>query len=105
MFSATIQEPEEETNRFRKYIWALTNSAKLGQPTLAALKRIEKDPARLLAALQGALQSRNIETLRLVGVVADDRLKVLPSELAHRAFAQVSSDAKRMIESLSSAKK
>jgi hypothetical protein len=104
MFFATIQEPEEETNRFRKYIWALTNSAKLGQPSLAALKRIEKDPARLLAALHGALQSRNPETLRLVGLIASDRLKTPPSELARRAFAQVSSDAKRMIEGRSSAK-
>jgi retron-type reverse transcriptase len=105
MFSATIQEPEEETNRFRKYIWALTNSAELGQHSLAALKRIEKDPARLLATLLGALQSRNVETLRLVGRAADGLLRVQHSEVARRAFAQVSSDAKRMTEGLSTAKK
>ena len=105
MFAATIQEPEEETNRFRKYIWALTYSAELGRPSLAALNRVEKDPARLLATLLGALQSRDIETLRLVGRIADDRLKARPSELARRAFALVSSDAKRMIEDLASAKK
>ena len=105
MFVATIQEPEEETNRFRKYIWALTYSAELGRPSLAALNRVEKDPARLLATLLGALQSRDIETLRMVGRIADDHLKSPSSELAHRAFAQVSSDAKRMIDDLSSPKK
>lgn len=105
MYAATIQEPEEETNRFRKYIWSLTNSAKLGQPSLAALNRIEKDPARLLASLLGAIRSQNIETLRLIGRIADNHLKAQPSELARRAFAQVSSDAKRMIEDLASAKK
>lgn len=105
MFSATIQEPEEETNRFRKYIWALTHNAKLGQSNLAALNRIEKDPARLLASLYGALQSRNIETLRLVGRIADDHFKSLPSKFTSRAFTQVSSNAKRMIEDLVSAKK
>lgn len=105
MFSATIQEPEEETNRFRKYIWALTNSAKLGQTNLATLRRIEKDPARLLATLHGALQSRNIETLRLVLRSAEDRLKAPSSELTRSAFAQVSSDAKRMVEDLVSVKK
>jgi len=105
MFSMTIQEPEEETNRFRKYIWALTFSVKLGQPSLAVLKRIEKDPARLLASLHGALQSRKIEILRLVREIADNRCKVPPSGLARSAFAQVSSDAKKMIEDLSPAKK
>ncbi len=105
MFSATIQEPEEETNRFRKYIWALTNSAKLGQQSLAALRRIEKDPARLLATLLGALQSRNVETLRLVARIADGHLKVPQAELARHAFAKVSSDAKYMIEELSSIEK
>ena len=105
LFSATIQEPEEETNRFRKYIWALTNSAELGQQSIAAMKRNEKDPARLLATLLGALQSRNVETLRLVGRIADGRQKVPQSELARHAFAKVSSDAKYMIEELSSIKK
>ncbi len=105
MFAATIQEPEEETNRFRKYIWALTYSAELGRPSLAALNRVEKDPARLLATLLGALQSRDIETLRLVGRIADDRLKARPSELVRHAFAWVTTDAKRMIEDLASAKK
>jgi hypothetical protein len=105
MFAATIQEPEEETNRFRKYIWSLTNSAKLGQASLATLNRIEKDPARLLASLYGALQSHNLETLRLAARVADDHLKSLPSEFTRRAFAQVSSDAKCMIEDFAPAKK
>lgn len=105
MYAATIQEPDEETNRFRKYIWALINNAKLGQQSLAALKRIDKDPARLLASLLGAIRSRNIETLRLIGRIADNHLKTQPSELTRRAFAQVTSDATRMIDDLSSAKK
>ncbi len=102
MFSATIQEPEEETNRFRKYLWALTNDAKLGQSSLAALNRFEKDHARLIAILHGALLSKNIGTLHLVLRIADEHCKVAPAELVRRAFAQVSSDAKQMIESLSS---
>jgi hypothetical protein len=104
MFSATIQEPEEETNRFRKYIWALTNDAKLGQPSIAALNRYEKDHARVLANLHGAMLSRNIETLHLVLKIANLRLKVTRSELAHHAFTKVSNDAKLMIESLTSKK-
>ena len=105
MFSATIQEPEEETNRFRKYIWALTNSPKVAQQSLAVLKRIEKDPARLLAALFAALQSRNVETLHLVGRIADGHLRDPQSELSRLAFAKVSSDVKYMIEELSAVKK
>jgi hypothetical protein len=105
MFSATIQEPEEETNRFRKYIWALTHNAKLGHPSLAALRRAEKDPARMLSTLHGALQSRNPETLRQAAVIADERLKSRVSKLAGQAFIQVSTDAKRTIEELSSIKK
>src|SRR5205823_9264929 len=31
MFAATIQEPDEETNRFRKYLWALANDPTLSQ--------------------------------------------------------------------------
>lgn len=99
MFAATIQEPEEETNRFRKYIWALANDAAAGQQTLAVLRRIEKDPARLLVVLSGALQSRNVETLKLVVQIADERSAGAESVLAREAFERISVDAKRMIES------
>ncbi len=105
MFFATIQEPEEETNRFRKYVWALTNSSKLGQPSLAVLRRIEKDHARLLVSLHGGLQSRNPETLKLVTQIADERLKDVKSELARQAFEQVSVDAKHMMRDLEKARK
>lgn len=105
MFAGTILEPDQETNRFRKYIWALANSPELGQQTLAMLGRIENDPARLLAALYGALQSRNTETLRQVAEVADERAKSQVSRLASQAFIQVSADAKRMIDALAKPRK
>jgi len=100
MFAATIQEPDEETNRFRKYIWALAHHPTLSQRTLAVLGRIEKDPARLLVSLRGALQSKNLETLKLVAQIADQRLSDAPSELARDAFKQISTDAKLMIADL-----
>ncbi|MCG6534101.1 MAG: RNA-directed DNA polymerase [Syntrophales bacterium LBB04] len=100
MFAATIQEPDQETNRFRKYIWALANSSDLGQQTLAILRRVENDPARLLAALYGALQSHNTETLRQVAEIADERASSRISKLACLNFSQISVDAKRMIDSL-----
>jgi hypothetical protein len=100
MFAATIQEPDEETNRFRKYIWALANDATLSQRTLAVLRRVEKDPARLLVSLRSALQSKNVETLRLVAQIANERLRDAPSELARGAFKQISIDASSMISDL-----
>lgn len=100
MFAATIQEPDEETNRFRKYIWALANDAPVSQRTLAVLRNVEKDPARLLVSLSGALQSKNIETLKLVKQIADERLSEASSELAQGAFKQISTDAMLMIAEL-----
>jgi hypothetical protein len=104
MFAATIQEPDEETNRFRKYVWALANDVTLSQRTLAVLRRVEKDPARLLVSLHGALQSKNLETLKLVAQIADERLDDTPSELARSAFKQISTDAKLMITDLAKPK-
>jgi hypothetical protein len=100
MFAATIQEPDEETNRFRKYIWALAYDVTLSQRTLAVLRRVEKDPARLVVSLHSALQSKNLETLKLVAQIADERLRDTPSELARGAFKQISTDAKLMIADL-----
>ena len=100
MFAATIQKPDEETNRFRKYIWALANDPPLSQQTLAVLRKVERDPARLLSSLRGALQSRNVQTLRLVAQTADERLRDAPSELARNAFTQISSDATLMVAEL-----
>jgi len=100
MFAATIQEPDEDTNRFRKYIWALAYDAPLSQRTLAVLGKVEKDPARLLLSLHGALQSKNVETLKLVAQIADQRLRDAPSELARGAFKQISTSATLMLAEL-----
>jgi hypothetical protein len=106
MFSETIQEPQEEINRFRKYLWSLTFSPALGQASLAALGRHERDPARLLASLHGALQSRNSDTLKQVQQIADERIQMAgQSELARLAFEQISTDANRMVKHLAKAKK
>ena len=105
MFAATIQEPDEETNRFRKYVWALANDAVLSQQTLAVLRRIEKDPARLLVSLRGALQSKNPETLKLVAQISEERTEDAPSGLARQAYEQVATDAKLMIDALAKLKK
>ena len=86
MFAATIQEPDEEINRFRKYVWALANDVTLSQRTLAVLRRVEKDPARLLVSLHGALQSKNSETLKLVAQIADERLGDAPSRTSSRCL-------------------
>jgi retron-type reverse transcriptase len=104
MFAETIQEPHEEINRFRKYLWALINNHSLGQSSLATLSRVEKDPARLLASLHGALQSRNLETLNLVEKIAHERLDSAPSALVRQAFEKVSTDAKHMIDDLAKKK-
>ena len=81
------------------------HSSKLGHPSLAALKRVEKDPARLLASLHGSLESKNPETLKLIVQITDERLKTAKSELVCRAFEQVFTDAKRMIDDLAKSKK
>lgn len=97
MFSYTIHEPEEEINRYRKYLWALANSRELGPSNLAILRRIERDHARILNSLHGALQSRISETLKMVKDIADERKKTATSTLARNAFENASTDAKRMI--------
>jgi hypothetical protein len=105
MFAATIQEPDQEINRFRKYLWALSHNHKLAQHTLAVHNRIERDPARLLAALYGALQSRNIETSRQTAEIAEERARSGISNVASQSFSQVSAEARRMIESLAKRQK
>jgi hypothetical protein len=98
MFAETILDPEEEINRYRKYIWALMNSPRHCQPILKILKTMEKDPSRLLASLHGALQSHNIETLKQVKAIARNRAKSLISEIARQAYKKVADDAGLMIE-------
>src|SRR6266516_6027046 len=50
---------DEETNRFRKFLWSLGHNAELCKPTLKTIGKIERDPARLLVSLYGALESRD----------------------------------------------
>ena len=100
MFSATIQEPDEETNRFRKYLWALANNVTLNQRTLAVLRRVEKDPARMLISLYGALQSTNPETLKCVERIAKERCNSATSQIVSHAFERVSADAVAMFNHL-----
>ena len=100
MFSATIQEPDEETNRFRKYLWALANNVILSQKTLAVLRRVEKDPARMLISLYGALQSTNPETFKCVERIAKERCNSATSQIVSHAFERVSADAVAMFNHL-----
>jgi hypothetical protein len=37
VFEETITEPEEETNRFRKFLWSLGHSAEICKPTLKTI--------------------------------------------------------------------
>lgn len=105
VFAATIQEPDEETNRFRKYIWALAHHSTLGPKSLAILAKADSDPARMLVSLRGALQSRNTDTLKLVGRIASERWKLASSTLAKSAFMRVSKEANLMIAELGKPKR
>jgi hypothetical protein len=63
-FKETITEPEEETNRFRKFIWSLSNNSEHCKPALKTVGKVERDAARLLVSLYGALASRDLKILR-----------------------------------------
>jgi len=105
MFFATINEPEEDTNRFRKYLWALSNNPIYGQSSLATLRRVERDPSRLLAALHGGLQSKHADTLRQVREIAEERGRTAVSVVIREAFGQVQADAGFMLDDLTNSKK
>ncbi len=85
---------------FASTSWALANDSNLSQRTLAVLRKVENDPARLAVSLRGALQSKNIETLKLVVQISDERFRQASSEFAQDAFKQISTDATLMIAEL-----
>jgi len=104
VFKETITEPEEETNRFRKFVWSLGNSPELCQPALKAIGEIEQDPARLLVSLHGALQSRNLNVLRQVKRIAEKQVKGATTGLSRVSFIEVRDIAEQRIALVTKAK-
>lgn len=100
IFKETITEPDEEINRFRKFLWALQNSPKHANPTLKIIGNREKDPARLLVSLYGALQSSNSSILRQVKKIAQTNAEQAVSAISRQAFKQVLQSADSKIEDL-----
>jgi hypothetical protein len=88
-FKETITEPEEETNRLRKFLWSMGNNPEKCKPTLKTVGKVERDPARLLVSLHAALQSRDKNVLRQVKQIADVREADAASELVRLSFAAV----------------
>lgn len=105
LFRETITEPEEEMNRFRKFVWSLGNSPERCKPALKIIGKVERDPARLLVSLHGALQSRDFNILRQVKQIADRKAKDAASALSRLAFSQVVKAAEAKIEILAKAKR
>jgi hypothetical protein len=100
MLRATITEPEEETNRFRKYLWSLVNNPEHSTRALKVISKTEQDPARLLVCLYCSVQSEDANTLRQVKQTADKHSKLAASVLLERAFIQVFKRAEARIEFL-----
>ena len=100
MFETTIYEPEEETNRFRKYLWALRQSPSHAQKTLRVLGEVERDPARILASLQGALGSRHADTLKQAKQIAEERAQKAASSVEETAFEDVAHGADMLLKDL-----
>ncbi|HEX4373795.1 MAG TPA: RNA-directed DNA polymerase, partial [Puia sp.] len=78
--SKTIYEPEEEINRFRKFLWALKNSTEHCKPVLKAVASRERDPARLLITLHGANHSSDLHCIQQVKQIAKKYLRGAKSE-------------------------
>lgn len=89
VMKATITEPEEETNRFRKFLWALANSPDHAKPSLKIIGNREKDPARLIISLHGALHSSDLTVLRQVQQISQANAKRAKSAVSRRAFELV----------------
>lgn len=104
IFQETITEPEEETNRFRKFIWSLGHSPEHCKPTLKTLGGIERDPARLLVSLHGSLESRDLNVLRQITKIADKNLQCAATKFAQQSFGEIKASAQRKIEHLSKSK-
>jgi hypothetical protein len=103
VFEETITEPEEETNRFRKFLWALGHSPELCKPTLKAIGKIENDPARLLVSLYGALESRDLNVLRQVTQVANKRAQEATTHFAQQFLGEIASSAQRKFAAITEA--
>src|SRR5439155_22978445 len=104
VMKATITEPEEETNRFRKFLWALANSPEHAKPSLKIIGNREKDPARLLVSLHGALQSSDLNVLRQVRQIAQTDAKQATSAASRQAFEQVLQHADSKLANLTKGK-
>jgi hypothetical protein len=104
MFQETITEPEEETNRFRKFLWSLAHSQEVCKPTLKTLAKIEHDPARLLVPLHGGLQSNDLNVLRQVMQMAEKNSHGSVSPLAQQSFGEIALAAQRRILAVTKAK-
>jgi reverse transcriptase-like protein len=100
VFKETITEPEEETNRFRKFIWSLGNSSEHCKPALKTIGKIEHDPARLLVSLHGALQSRDMNVLRQVKNIADTQAKEAKAKLSRQSFTEIAKSAEQKLAAL-----
>lgn len=100
MFEETIYEMDEPTNRFRKYIWAIAYSKSRSMPVLKKVFQIEKDPARLIIALQAALQSRYANTLENLMGMAKKAAQKSETHLAKAVFEKINNDAQMMLKSV-----
>ncbi len=89
VFEETITEPEEETNRFRKFLWSLGHSAESCKPTLKTIGRIESDAARLLVSLHGALQSHDLNVLRQVEQISKKYSEEATNQFARQSFGEI----------------
>ena len=102
MLQATITEPEEETNRFRKYMWSLSHSPEHAKPALKIIGNIESDPAVLLVTMYGALEAQDVTVLHKVKQIAGSNIKDAKSAISRQAFLQVLSNVDRRIARLQS---
>ena len=96
-FKETITEPEEETNRFRKFIWSLSNNSEHCKPALKTVGKVERDAARLLVSLYGALASRDLNVLRQVKQIATKRSKEAVTNLSRLSYDDVAKIADQKV--------
>jgi len=105
LMKATITESEEETNRFRKFLWALQHSPnKHANPMLRIIGNREKDPARLLIPLHGALQSSNLSVLQQVKKIAKINVRQAASVMSRQAFKLLYQSADSKFANLTNSK-
>jgi hypothetical protein len=100
LFRSTIYEPEEATNRFRKYLWALSYSPIHSQTQLKKISQVESDPAKLLVSLYGGLQSNIEDILKQVKSIAVKNTNRNASELLQQRLLEIRESADYMINDL-----